>query len=340
MPDVIFWSIVLAGSLALLVKSADWLVENAEKIGLFLRISPFIIGVTIVALGTSMPELAAAFVAIFKGVPELVVANAVGSNLANIFLIVGLSAVAAGILTVKRSLIDVDLPLLAVATSLFLFIAWDGQVSRAEGVILTVTFLIYLVYTVLHRREEETPEAGEVLPSGKPMGTLPSRLERREEEIRRGSESVTAGTVFFLLLGAVGLAIGSNYVVDSVVHLSEALSLAVSFIAITAVALGTSLPELVVSVRAAFAQKHEVALGNIFGSNVFNVLAVAGIPALATPLLVDELTLFAGIPFLIAASILFVISGISRRIHIWEGLMFLVLYALFLLHLWEFSASV
>jgi cation:H+ antiporter len=327
----------LVVSLALLVKSADWLVESAETVGRSLGISPFIIGVTVVAIGTSMPELVAAFVAVFKGVPELVVANAVGSNLTNIFLIVGLSAVAARILVVKRSLIDVDLPLLSVATALFLFVAWDRVITVTEGLILTVSFFVYFIYTILHRQESQENDNEDAFPQ-EHLEELPSRVDRREKESKKNvSDTFTWRTGLFLLLGVVGLAIGSNYVVDSVVHLSSALSIAVSFIAITAVALGTSLPELVVSVKAALTKKYEVALGNIFGSNVFNVLAVVGLPALAAPLVVDDLTFFIGLPFLVAASVLFVISGISRRIHIWEGLMFLILYALFLVQLWEFA---
>ena len=116
---VIFWIIIFILSLALLVKSADWFVESSEKIGLALKISPFIIGVTIVAIGTSFPELASSIAAVFKGATEIVAANALGSNIANILLIVGLSAVVARRLIVRRSLIDLDAPLLGVATFLF-----------------------------------------------------------------------------------------------------------------------------------------------------------------------------------------------------------------------------
>jgi len=175
---VIFWILIFVGSLALLVKSADLFVESAEKIGLALKISPFIIGVTIVAIGTSFPELASSLAAIFKGASEIVVANALGSNIANILLIVGLSAIMARKLIVTRSLIDLDAPLLAVSTALFLFIMWDKQIVLGEGILLVSAFVVYILYTLFQKREEEEEETPEL------MEVLPSRIERRRKEAK------------------------------------------------------------------------------------------------------------------------------------------------------------
>ncbi len=326
---VLFWIIIFIVSLAILVKSADWFVESSEKIGLALKISPFIIGVTIVAIGTSFPELISSIFAVLKGNSEIVTANIIGSNLANILLIIGFSAVVAGRLIVKRSLIDLDAPLLAVITFLFLFIMWDGKIVFGEGILLILAFLIYLFYTIFQRREEEiTPEIIEV---------LPSRVERRRKKMEKAGKikgvEINFKVFLFLILGMGGLIIGAYYTIESVVKLSEILKISTSLIAITAVAIGTSLPELVVSIRAALKKKYEIALGNVFGSNVFNILLVGGIPALIHPLVVDKITFGIGLPFLFAATLLFVISGISRRIHIWEGLMYLLLYILFIIKL-------
>ncbi len=331
---MILWILIFIASLALLVKSADWFVENSEKIGLAFKISPFIIGVTIVALGTSFPELATSIAAVLKGTTEIVVANALGSNIANILLIVGLSAIVAKTLIVKRSLIDLDAPLLAAVTALFVFIMWDREIFFSEGILLILAFIIYFLYTIFQQRKagEETSELIEV---------LPSRIERRKEkivkeEIKIKTPKLTPKVFLFLILGAVGLAIGANYTIESVIKLSEIFKIVTpSLIVITAVAVGTSLPELVVSVRAALKKKYEIALGNIFGSNVFNILIVVGIPALIKPLAVDELTFTIGLPFLVISTLLFVISGISRRIHIWEGAMYLLLYILFIVKLIE-----
>lgn len=323
---VFLWILVFIFSLALLVKSADWFIDSAEKVGLAFKISPFVIGVTIVALGTSFPELASSLVAVLKGATEIVVANAIGSNIANILLIVGLSAIAARALIVRRSLIDLDAPLLTASTALFVFIMWDGKIILAEGILLIAAFIVYFLYTILHKKtDEETPEATEV---------LPSRTERRgkssSKRERKISSKVNAKVFVFLILGMVGLAIGANYTIESVIKLAELFKISTSLIAITAVAIGTSLPELVVSVKAALKKKYEIALGNVFGSNVFNALIVIGVPALIKPLTVDDLTFRIGLPFLIVATLLFVISGISRRIHLWEGAMYLLIYVLFI----------
>ena len=328
---LVFWILIFIGSLALLVKSADWLVESAEKIGLALKISPFIIGITIVAIGTSFPELASSIVAVLKGATEIVTANAIGSNIANILLIVGLSAVMARYLIVRRSLIDLDAPLLATTTALFIFIMWDKKIVFGEGILLISAFIVYLLYTISRRKgeeEEETPEVIEV---------LPSRIERRKplllKEVKVARPKLNLKVFLFLILGIVGLVIGANYIIESVLKISELLKISTALIAITAMAVGTSLPELVVSIRAALKKKYEIALGNIFGSNVFNVLLIVGIPALIRPLVVDNLTFLIGLPFLVIATLLFVISGISRRIHIWEGAMYLLLYILFIIKL-------
>jgi len=299
-----------------------------------LKISPFIIGVTIVSIGTSFPELASSIAAVLKGASEIVVANVIGSNIANILLIVGLSAVMARILLVKRSLIDLDAPLLAAATGLFIFIMLDRKIVFGEGILLLLAFLVYFLYTIFQRREEIiTPELVEVLPGGAEIKVLPSRAERRRKEIKEKPSKLNFRIFLFLILGIIGLAIGANYTIESVLKISEFLKISTALIAITAIAVGTSLPELVVSVRAAIKKKYEIALGNIFGSNVFNILIVAGIPALIKPLAIDNLTFLVGLPFLVIATLLFVISGISRRIHIWEGAMYLLIYILFIVKL-------
>ena len=131
-----FWIIVFIISLAVLIKGTDWLLASAEKIGLAVGLSPFIVGVVIVGLGTSFPEIISSLVAVFKDVTEIIPANAIGSNIANILLIVGLSAIVSGRLSVTKNLIDLDLPLLAISTALFLGVAWDRQIVFGESILL------------------------------------------------------------------------------------------------------------------------------------------------------------------------------------------------------------
>lgn len=330
---LIFWILIFIISLATLVKGADWFVESSEKIGLALKISPFIIGVTIVAIGTSFPELASSLAAVFKGATEIVAANVVGSNIANILLIIGLSAVVARRLAVRRSLIDIDLPLLASTTVLFGFILLDEKIIWQEGILLLVAFLVYLFYTIQQRSEvPEKPLPEEMVAGeGEIFEVLPSRIERRE--IKKPVEKLNFKVFLFFLLGIIGLIIGADYLIESVLKLSEILKIGTSIIVILGVAVGTSLPELVVSVRAAWQKKYEIALGNIFGSNVFNSLMVMGLPGLIKPLVVDDLTFKIGFPFMVIATLLLVISGITRRVSIWEGSMFLLIYILFIIKL-------
>lgn len=329
---VLFWILIFILSLILVVKGADWFIENSEKVALALGISPFIIGVTLVAIGTSFPELASSLAAVLKGATEMVTANVVGSNIANILLIVGLSAVVARKLAVKRSLIDIDLPLLASTTVLFGFVFWDGKIVWQESLLLIAGFIVYLFYTIQQREEEglAMPTFEEMVP-GEIYEVLPSRVERRKT--KEVPEKIGAKTLFFLILGLFFLILGANYLVDSVLELSKILNISVAIITILGVAVGTSLPELAVSVRAAWQKKYEISLGNIFGSNVFNVLVVTGLPGLIKPLLIDSLTFKIGFPFMAIATLLLVISGITRRVSIWEGSMFLLIYILFVIKL-------
>lgn len=326
---LLFWIFIFILSLAVLVKGADWLLESAEKIGLAIGLSPFIIGVTIVGVGTSFPELISSLVAVFQGVTEIVPANAIGSNIANILLVIGITAVVGRRLAISKSLIDLDLPLLAISTLLVAGIVWDGKIVLAESILLLITYGIYFLYTMLHKGDgENIDEEGTT--------SSPSRSEQRGRIVNTKDGQQTerpkliAKDFFFLALGFIGLAIGAKYLIDSVIQLSELLAIGAGVITLAAVAFGTSVPELLVSVKAAWQKKSEVALGNIFGSNVFNLLVVIGIPGLFKTLQLDEKTLSLGVPVLLAATFLFIISGISRRIHIWEGAMYLVLYVLFI----------
>lgn len=324
--NLIFWIIVFIGSLALLIKAADIFTKGAEIAGLRLKINPFIIGVTIVSIGTSLPELITSFIAISKGELSIVAANAVGSNIANILLIVGISAVVAVNLKVERSLIDLDAPLLAITTAMLVGVLWDKQVFLIEAIVLLVTYGIYLAYTIISGREEEC------LVSHKDNKIKKDVKEDVLSEGMSKTESMSRYRIgLYLLAGVIGVYLGAELTIRSVVSIGGILNIATSIIAITAIALGTSLPELVVSVTAARKGNYEIALGNVFGSNIFNSLVVIGLPGLFTNLSVDVSTATVGLFFMVSATIIYVFSGISMQIHKWEGLMYLALYALFVI---------
>lgn len=300
------WIIVFIVSLVLLIKGADWLINSSEKIGLALGLSPFVIGIIIVGVGTSLPELISSLFGALKGATDIVNSNAVGSNITNILLIVGISSLLARKLIVTKNIIDLDLPILVLSTVIYLIAAYDRVITVLESIILVSSFIVYLFYSM----------------HDKPSG---------EEEVKK--EKISIKTIGLFVIGLVFLLVGANYVVDSVINISSIIRIPVAIISITAIAVGTSLPELVVSAKAAISKKYDLSIGNIFGSNAFNVLMVVGIPGLLGNMKVDDVTYNIGLLYLIISTFLFLVSGISRTIHKWEGMMFVIIYILFLFNL-------
>ena len=328
------WIVVFIASLIALVKGSDWLLSSAEKVGLSIGLSPFIIGVTIIALGTSFPEFVYSLAAVSRGVDEVVVANAVGSNVANLLLVVGITAVIARRVMVRKNLINIDLPLLAASTALFLMVVLDREVTLFEALLLLLAYAVYVLYTIFEKENRELEEVSEAI-TGKDEGAGEEEAEQHEEGAEKRGERLSLKMFFPLALGIAALYFGSTYLIESVVKLSELLDIGVSVITITAVAIGTSLPELVVSVRAVRKDKPSLALGNIMGSCIFNLLVVVGVSALFTRLGLDDKTFSIALPAMVVATVLFVIAGISRRIHIWEGSIFLIIYLLFIAKLFS-----
>ncbi len=338
--ETIYLILLFSVSIFALVKGADWFLGGAEKIGLFLGMSPFIVGVTIVSFGTSFPELFTGIMAVLRGVPDIVVANAIGSNIANILLVVGFSALVGGKLVVTKSLVDLDLPLLAAGTVILLTMIFPfgekgsgATIEWIESLVLIIGYAVYVFYIFLHQeKENELPE--EI--SKEKMGdtaTLPTRDERRKHVVRSKKAKkpgLKKEDIILFLTGILFLFFGAHFVIDSAVQLSEKFAIGVGVVSIIAIAIGTTLPELFVSVKAARDNKPEVALGNIFGSNIFNSFIVIGVPGIIGELTLDEKTYQIGVPFLLIATALFVISGISRRIHAYEGAFYLLLYFLFI----------
>lgn len=303
---------ILVGGLVALVFAADYFTTASEKLGRLIGIPQFIIGVTVVSIGTSLPELVTSLISVFEDETAIVAGNAFGSNIANILLIGGVVAVISRIVSVDRDLINLDLPLLAIATTLAVFVALDGMINFIEALLLLAGFVVYLAYTLKEQREPEPPV-----------------LEIKKTESKLKLIVIVAVSAVFVYLGA-------KYTIDGIIRLGDLLSIQSSLFALTVVAFGTSLPEIVVSVRAALKKNFEIALGNIYGSSIFNGLFVIGLPALIKPLEVDAPTLTIAIPMLIAATILFIFSGISRKLHVWEGAFYILLYVFFVGKIFNF----
>jgi len=302
------WIIIFVASLTVLVKGADWLLKSAERIGLAMGLSSFVIGVVIIGFGTSLPELVSSIAAILSDAPEIVAANVIGSNIANILLIIGFSAVVGGYIMTKKKLTELELPLLAASTVLFLGVAWDGVINTIEAGILLIGFVIYFLYTIYHKDDIETK---------KETSKLAKKVSLKPKDF------------ILLVIGLAGLVVGSKYLIESVIRISEILNLATGAVALIAVAFGTSLPELLVSTKAVLRGKSDVALGNIFGSNIFNLLLVAGLPGLFSTLPLDEPTLRIGLPALIAATLIFIFSSVVQKIYRWEGFFYILIYIIF-----------
>jgi cation:H+ antiporter len=313
--QIIIWTLYLVAALFTLVRGADMFVIGAKQVGASMGMSKFAIGVLIVGFGTSLPELASSIAAALNGATEIVIANAVGSNITNILLVVGILATLGGRVVIKRDLIKTELPIFFISTTHFLMVVWDGSVDRLEGVLLLGTFSAYMWYLFVEARTEDSVELQKK--SGRH-----ARLEGK--------------SIAFIILGIAAVLLGANYTVDMVVNIATSMAVPLGLISIGAIALGTSLPELFVSLNAIKSGETELAIGNIFGSNAFNMLVVVGIPALIIPLVADEVVMELGIGVLLAASAIFFVNGLARQIMRWEGMMMLLFFCFFVLKLVDF----
>lgn len=321
---LILWILIFCFSLFILIKSADYFTESAEKIGLALKISPFIIGVTIISIGTSLPELATSIIATINNQTEIVAATAIGANIINILLIIGLAAIVAGKLVVKRSLLEVELPILSAATALIVVMLWDKQVTMGEGIVAILGYIVYGFYTVRTDKEERKKPEG-IIPGEDIPVTRKHRyhLRKRHKEFNWKLIAVFVFSLIFLYFAA-------EWTVKSISEIALLIGVPASLVVMSAMVLGTSSPELVVAVGAARKGKYEISMGTIFGSNIFNILIVIGIPSLIRTLTVDQATFSVGLPFIVGATFLYVFSSISRKIYSAEGFLYLLIFVLFI----------
>ncbi|WP_027881154.1 sodium:calcium antiporter [Meiothermus rufus] len=294
------------GSLALLLLSARLFTRAAERVGLALGMSTFMVGVVIVGVGTSLPELISGLFSVSQGVSEIVSGNVLGANAANLLLILGVSAVFSVLRPVYlgESYIAIDLQFLVGSAFVLGVVMYDGVVSRLEGLCLLGVYLVYVLYLL---KEGSSGEAKSPRPPLKKLDLL------------------------ILVLCAVGLYFGAEWTVNSLQGLSAGLGVPPAIVAVTLLALGTTLPELAVSLSAARRGKAALAVGNILGSCIFNALVVVGAGAVyGTVQVPAELTSFA-LPFVLGATLLFYLLVQDRRISSWEGLLYLGMYGLFVL---------
>ncbi|MBQ6929635.1 MAG: calcium/sodium antiporter [Oscillospiraceae bacterium] len=306
---MIFQLILLAIGFAMLVKGADWFVGGAVCIADRFHIPPIIIGLTIVAMGTSAPEAAVSITSAFQGAADITVGNIVGSNIMNILVILGLSAAIVP-LTVTKSTIKVDLPFLTVISVLLLVLGLNGTISFIDGIILILCFAGYIGYLISR--------------------TIKYSAQVEEEEITTMSMSKA---IPLLIIGMGLIVMGSNFAVDAATEIARILGMSERTIGLTIVALGTSLPELFTSVAAAIKGNADIAVGNIVGSNLFNILFVIGISALIIPVPFASAFIIDAIIAVVITLFIFAVAKFKQSIPRWSGFVMLAAYAGYLFYL-------
>lgn len=313
--DILLQLILLAAGFVMLIKGADWFVDGAAGIAAKLGIPQLVIGLTIVAMGTSAPEAAVSLSAAFKGAADITIGNIVGSNIINVLIILGISSIITP-LKVAKSTIRYEIPFMILITVLLMVLGLSGTITFANGIILWVFFIAYFVYLVMLTKKQ--PELGGV---GSDMGASAEAAEDAPKDI-----SILKALIL-VVIGLVLIIAGSNVAVDAATELARTFGLSERFIGLTIVALGTSLPELVTSVLAARKGNADIAIGNIVGSNIFNILFVVGTSALIIPItfapefIIDTLVA-AG-----AAVLLWICCFRSQRLGRFAGILMLACYA-------------
>jgi len=298
---LITYILIFLVSISVLLYASDKFVDSAEKVGLALGIPSFIIGVTIVAFGTSLPELATSIASVFTGSSEVVIGNAVGSNITNILLVLGAAAVYGKGIKINYDVMNTDMPMLFGSAFLLFFALQDYHLSTLECILFLVALGIFLANS-FNGQSEEKEETSKVDPKD----------------------------WLFIIAGAIAIYFSAVYTIEALENIAQLMDIPTHIIAVTVVALGTSLPEVVVSITAAKKGNHGMAVGNVLGSNIFNTYAVMAIPGLIGDLKIPVDMMKFSIPFMIAVTILFGIICLSKKISKWEGFMLLVFYAFFI----------
>lgn len=299
----------LAAGFILLMKGADYFVEGASMIAAKFGIPQIVIGLTIVACGTSAPEAAVSISAAFKGNVGITVGNILGSNIMNILLILGLTAVVSAV-AIKEGTVKVEMPFVIVITVVLTAMGIaGGSLSRLDGVILWVLFIGFFVYLFRLTKKEGI-----------------------EEEIEQVNASLLKMLVF-TIGGLIAIVLGSDVTVDAATSIAKALNVSDRIIGLTVVAFGTSLPELVTSVTAAFKGKADIAVGNIVGSNIFNILFVVGTVVVIHPVPFDTSFIPDALAAILSAAVLWILSSKDRKLARGSGFVMLVLFAVYLAQL-------
>ncbi len=288
--EMLLSGIAILAGFTLLIWSADRFVMGASGIALNSGVSPLVIGLTIVGFGTSAPEMIVSGVAAYQGTPNLAVGNALGSNITNIALVLGITALVTPLM-VNSNILKREYPIMFMIMLVALGLLWDGELSHVDGYILIAgMFALMTFITIMGLREKKQNQQADPLD------------EEFSEEIPKDMSTSTA--FFWLFIGLIVLLISSRLLVWGAVNIAHEFNVSDLVIGLTIVAIGTSLPELAASITSALKDEHEIAVGNIIGSNMFNLLGVLGIPGIMTGVILDPSVLNRDYPVMIALSVL------------------------------------
>lgn len=293
----IMWDqvLLLIFGIVVVLKSADWLTNGAVGLATKLGISQIVIGLTIVAIGTSMPEFFVSIVSAIKGTPDLAVGNIVGSNIFNVLLIVGVAATVAPI-AIQRATVRRDIPIAIVASIMLTFMMLDDNISRIDALILFAAFIAFIWITLRN-----------------------SKNDANEKDASTEKVIPTWKSVLFIIFGLVGLVLGSNIFVDNASSLAHGWGISDAVIGLTIVAGGTSLPELATSAVAARKGDSGIAIGNVLGSNVFNILMILGLTGIISPMHIQNITYIDMAVMVISMALFWLFSFTKLRVERWEG---------------------
>ncbi|MGD9899775.1 MAG: calcium/sodium antiporter [Calditrichaceae bacterium] len=315
MPLYLNFALLLFGFL-LLIKGADLLVEGSASLAVRFSISPMVIGLTIVAFGTSSPELVVNIIASLKGNADLSFGNIIGSNIVNILLILGIAGLINPIST-HRNTVWREIPFALLGSLVLIFLCNDiifdhseNILSRSEGIVLLFFFIVFLIYTFAISKVET-------------------------DDTEKFIEMNTAKTVIYILLGLSGLFFGGQFVVNNSIDIARYFNVSDRIIGLTIVAIGTSLPELFTSAVAAYKGQSDIAMGNILGSNIFNIFFILAISALIRPLPFNSAMNLDLMVLITASFLLFftMFTGKKRTLDRWEAVLFLVIYVVYTIYL-------
>lgn len=284
--------LLLLAGFVLLIKGADIFVDGSSSIAKIFRVPSIIIGLTIVALGTSAPELAVSIAAAAKGQNEIALSNVLGSNIFNLLVVVGLCALLK-VLIPAKDIIYRDLPISILCAAAVFVTALGGRISRLEGILFLLGGVSYITLLVIQTKKHQKQEVAK---------------QKNSEEEQMG----TGRSLVYILVGIAGIVFGGNLVVDSAKEIAATFGLSETLIGLTIVACGTSLPELVTSVVAAKKGENELALGNVIGSNILNILIVLGLSAAISPFETTEFALW-DLGILIGISVLFALLVLFKK---------------------------